>query len=152
MAINIKGIEFVPAKAPSASSGGRRAYQSDVTFGTGATARDGHIEYTMRIGLAQSFAKLARFRKGERFDVHFAVREKIGMIIKADNGRFRLLGGDGNARLELKTVICDDDNIPFSSQTVECESEIGKDGSVIFLLPDCVSFDRNLRAEADGKK
>jgi hypothetical protein len=152
MAISIKGIEFVPAKAPCTAAGGRRAYQSDVTFGTGATSRDGCMEYTMRIGLAQSFAKLARFRKGDRFDVHFAVREKIGMIVKADDGRFRLLGGEGNARLELKTVIAADDTIPFSSHTVECESEIGKDGSVIFLLPDCVSFDRNLRAEADAKK
>ena len=152
MAINIKGIEFLPAKAASSDCGKGRTLGADVTFGTGAANRDGSIEYSMRIGIAQSFAKLARFRKKERFDVHFAPKEKIGMIVKSDNGRLQLLGGEGNARLELKTTISAKDTIPYVASTVECESEIHKDGSIIFLLPDCVSFDRNLRAEADAKK
>jgi len=153
MAINIKGIEFLPAKsAKSKSTRGGRTIDADVTFGTGATKRDGSIEYTMRIGLAQPFAKLARFRKGERFNLFFARKEKLGVITKAENGEFQLLGGEGGARLDLITVIGPEDNIPFIAQTTGCESEICKDGSIVFMLPDCVSFDINLRAEADNKK
>jgi hypothetical protein len=153
MAINIKGIEFLPAKSSkSKSTRGGRTLDADVTFGTGATKRDGSTEYTMRIGIAQSFARLARFRKSERFDVFFAPNEKLGVITKSENGYFQLLGGEGGARLDLKAVIGPDDHIPFVAQTVGCEAEVCKDGSVVFMLPDCVSFDRNLRAEADAKQ
>jgi hypothetical protein len=153
MTINIKGIEFLPAKsAKNKNTRGGRTLDADVTFGTGSTKRDGAVEYTMRIGIAQQFAKLARFRRGERFDVFFAPKEKLGVITKAENGYFQLLGGEGGARLDLKAVISPDDNIPFVAQTAGCEAEICKDGSVVFMLPDCVSFDRNLRAEADAKQ
>jgi hypothetical protein len=151
--IKVEGFDFKPAKDyASIKTGKGYVLSDDVTFATNASMRkSGGVIYSMRLAISASIAKKARLQLGDKIAIYFDKKNMAGMLVRANNSRLTLTGKPGKGRLEVKTTWTPEDNIPTVARTVGCPSEVTDDG-ILFMLPDCVSFDRNLRAEADAKK
>jgi hypothetical protein len=146
MGISVKGFKFEPIEP--ANRGGRSGAFSewDLIFATDRKSVAGGVTYGMRIGISQAFAKKARIIDGDRVEILFDKEEKAGLIRRVNDGGHQISSyGKKNTRLYIKPTI--KPGMPTVAETVGCPSEILDEG-IMFLLPDCVSFDRNLRAEA----
>jgi hypothetical protein len=147
----VKGYDFKPAKPPGTTRTGKGfMLPEDVTFSTNASERKpGHVIYSMRLAISAAIAKKARLVLGDKIAVFFDRKNMAGILVRTNSGTLKLTGKPGKGRLEVKTTWRPGDNIPTVATTIGCLSEVTDDG-IIFMLPDCVSFDRNLRAEADA--
>ena len=151
--IKVDGFNFEPAKKYANTRTGKGyVLPDDVTFATGASNRKpGSVIYSMRLAISASIARKAHLRLGDKVAIYFDRKNMAGMLVRSNGSRLKLTGKPGKGRLEVKTTWTPEDNIPTVAKTIGCPSEVTDDG-ILFMLPDCVSFDRNLRAEADAKQ
>jgi hypothetical protein len=147
MAIKIKGYNFVPVTTGRKNGSHRGFSDDDVVFATDITGQHSNL-YAMRIGVPAKVAKAARIKPGDRVTVAFDKPNKCALIQWNREGTHTVSKGSGS-RFYVKFNI--QPGMPTVAKSCGCPCEADEDG-IIFMLPDCVSFDRNLRAEADAKQ
>ena len=147
MTIKIKGFNFVPV-SPGRKGGAYTQFAKDeVIFATDDAGRQSPGQYAVRIGVPVSIMKQARINPGETVIVAFDAEHRCGLIQFSRYSGYKVSKGNGNrnyVKFNLKP------GVPTVAESCGCRCEVTEDG-IIFMLPDCVSFDRNLRAEADAK-
>jgi hypothetical protein len=147
MAIKIKGYNFVMVE-PARKGGTNRGFSpDDVVFATDITGNNSNL-YALRIGLPVSAAKAARIKPGDKVKVGFDKPNKCVLVQWNREGDYTVSKGSGS-RLYIKFNV--QPGMPTVTESCGCPCEADDEG-IVFMLPDCVSFDRNLRAEADAKK
>ena len=153
MTMNIDGVEFVmvkPARRGGANSQAKFA-NDEVVLSIDKSGAKGTVAYSLRISLHKSLAKKARLIEGDYIQFGFSQESGIGVIRRVNDDGYRLSGCRKKSdRLYIKPN-WRQGLMPSVASSIGCPSEI-KDDGIVFILPNCVSFDRNLRAEADGKK
>ena len=147
MTIELNGYNFVPV-IPGRKGVSQQAFKNDeIVFATDMTGRSSKL-YAVRIGVPAAIAKEARLIPMDRVLVAFDRENKCGLIQRIHSGGHSVSKWNGS-RHYIK--FNHQAGMPTVAKSCGCPCEVTSDG-IIFMLPDCVSFDRNLRAEADGKK
>jgi hypothetical protein len=149
----VDGIEFAMIQpARRGGAGSQAKFSSDeVVLSIDKSGAKGAVAYSLRISIHKTIAKKARLIEGDRIQFGFNQEKGIGIIRRVNDGGYRLSGCNKKSdRLYIKPN-WRKGLMPSVASSVGCPSEI-KDEGIIFMLPDCVSFDRNLRAEADAKQ
>jgi hypothetical protein len=149
----VDGIEFAmiqPARRGGAASQARFA-NDEIVLSIDKSGSKGVVAYSLRISIHKTLAKKARLIQGDHIQFGFNQDKGIGIIRRVNEGGYRLSGCNKKSdRLYIKPN-WRKGLMPSVAASVGCQTEIN-DAGIVFMLPDCVSFDRNLRAEADGKK
>jgi len=99
--------------------------------------------FCMRIGIPVKTAKKARFVAGDKVEVLFDVADRVGLVRRVSSGGYTLCKHHENSRLTVKATYYP--GMPTVSDSVGCLSDVTDDG-IVFMLPDSVSFEKNLRA------
>lgn len=143
-------FESVSKFQANPNAGGRRpTYPMDeVTFAIDKGTSKGVSCYALRIAVPKEIAKKARFIEGDTVDILFDKEERAGLIKRIIGKGWTLSKWKTSARLTVKLRW--NNGMPSVASCVSCPCEITPDG-IVFFLPECVSFDHNLREEA-GKK
>jgi hypothetical protein len=151
--MNIDGIEFAMVQPARRGGSANQAKfgEDDVVLSIDKSGAKGVAAYALRISIHKSLAKKARLIEGDVIQFGFNQQKGVGIIRRVNGDGYKLSGcSKKSGRLYIKPNWRKSE-MPSMVQPVGCPSEI-KDEGIVFMLPDCVSFDRNLRAEADAKK
>jgi hypothetical protein len=131
----------------SERGGGRHGSYSpeDIVIATDRAGFKAERRYSLRIAIGHSVAKKARLIKGDRVDILFDRGARAGLLRRVTNGGWKLTSGSIKDKLFVKVQL--KPGMPTIASPAGCPCEVTDDG-IIFTLPDEVSFDRNMRAEA----
>jgi len=156
MAIKIKDFDLGPPVRPMARGGnGGRGSGSPVVYAVDICGvHGGKRSYAIRIAMREDIADHARIRTGDIVEVEFDKNGRGGVVRRVVEGKgFRVLSASKRGgRLYFKVTLRE--GIPTVAGSIECDAAVEKLGVVVFAFPPAaaVSFDRNLRAEADAKQ
>jgi hypothetical protein len=154
--VSIKDFDLGPPIRPMTRGGnGGSASDAPVVYAVDICGvHGGNRSYAIRIAMREDIADKARIRTGDIVHVEFDKNGKGGVVFRVIEGKgFRVLSASKKGgRLYFKMTLRP--GVPTVAKPVDCDASIEKLGVVVFAFPDAavVSFDRNLRAEADGKK
>lgn len=120
---------------------GRPKLDCDVSFHTHITGRNKKkATFAMVIRLSKSIAKQARLIHGDKIDIAFDVENRMGLIRRVTASQWAL----SNNRIQITIR----EGMPTTAERVACPAEVTPEG-IQFILPDCVSFTKNMRLEHD---
>jgi hypothetical protein len=153
--VKIRDFDLGPPIRPMVRGGsGGRAVDDPVVYAVDICGVDGSKRsYAVRIAMREDIADQARIRPGDLVEVEFDKNGKGGVVRRVINGKgFSVLSASKKGgRLYFKMTLRA--GLPTVAKSVGCEASV-ENGAVVFAFPadTKVSFDINLRAEADAKQ